>query len=66
MTDAEISTARRVAVGLTAGLAYISWGLLISLQPAFYPTEAEAVGATPSQVLFPSVVIYHNCTNRPN
>ncbi len=30
--------------------AYVDWGLLLSLQPAFYPTEAESKGATPSQV----------------
>ncbi len=30
--------------------AYIVWGLLLSLQPPFYPSEAERKGATPSQV----------------
>ena len=29
---------------------YLVWGLLFSLQPPFYPREAEAKGATPSQV----------------
>ena len=33
-------------------LAFASWGLLLSLQPAFYPTEAEIHGATPSQYGF--------------
>ena len=30
--------------------AFIVWGASISLQPTFYPTEAEKRGATPSQV----------------
>ena len=30
--------------------AYIVWGILISLQPPFYPLEAEKKGATPHQV----------------
>ena len=33
-------------------LAYIGWGLLLSLQPPFYPLEAELKGATPSQYGF--------------
>ncbi len=45
-------------------LAYIVWGLLLSLQPPFYPSEAEKKGATPSQVSanfnFSS---NYNCTN---
>ena len=32
-------------------LAYFDWGLLMSVQQAFYPSEAEGKGATPSQVL---------------
>ena len=32
--------------------AYIGWGLLLSLQPPFYPLEAEKKGATPSQYGF--------------
>ena len=31
-------------------LAYIVWGLLMSIQHSFYPVEAEKKGATPSQV----------------
>ena len=31
-------------------IAYLVWGSIISLQPPFYPKEAEAKGATPSQV----------------
>ena len=30
--------------------AYIVWGILISLQPPFYPLEAEKKGAEPHQV----------------
>ena len=30
--------------------AYTVWGILIYLQPPFYPSEAEKRGATPSQV----------------
>lgn len=33
-------------------LAYFVWGLMFSIQPPFYPKEAEAKGATPSQVDF--------------
>ena len=29
--------------------AYIDWGLLFSIQPPFYPSEAEKKGATPAQ-----------------
>ena len=32
--------------------AFASWGILLSLQPTFYPTEAESHGATPSQYGF--------------
>lgn len=32
--------------------AYIGWGLLLGLQPSFYPSEAEKKGATPSQYGF--------------
>ena len=32
-------------------LGYLTWGLLIALQPPFYPYEAEQKGATPQQVL---------------
>ena len=30
-------------------VAYVGWGLLLSLQPSFYPSEAEKKGATASQ-----------------
>ena len=44
------SNLRKSLLFCTAGVALICWGLLLSLQPAFYPTEAEKKGATPSQV----------------
>ncbi|TRY80723.1 hypothetical protein TCAL_12990 [Tigriopus californicus] len=44
-----VSKARVILLGATVSIAYISWGLLLSLQPAFYPIEAESKGATPSQ-----------------
>ncbi len=34
------------------------WGLLLSLQPPFYPSEAEKKGATPSQVSLKLTLIY--------
>jgi hypothetical protein len=33
-------------------LVYIALGLLLSLQPPFYPSEAEAMGATPAEYGF--------------
>ena len=36
--------------------AYVVWGLLISLIPPFYPAEAAAKGATPSQVYIKSIL----------
>ncbi len=35
---------------------YMTWGTLFSVQPPFFPTEAEKKGATPSEVQFK---IYH-------
>ena len=39
-----------IALAIFEGVAYLVWGLMLSLQPPFYPKEAEAKGATPSQV----------------
>ena len=36
--------------GLNVISGYTTWGLLISLQPPFYPLEAEEKGASPQQV----------------
>ena len=44
------SRSRTVVLAISIICAYIVWGALISLQPPFYPTEAEKKGATPSQV----------------
>ena len=37
---------------ISESLVYIALGLLISLQPPFYPSEAEKKGATPAQYGF--------------
>ncbi len=37
---------------LSRRVAFLDFGFLISLQPTFYPTEAEKKGATPSQVIW--------------
>ncbi len=37
---------------LTAFLVYIALGLLLSLQPPFYPSEAEKKGAKPAEYGF--------------
>ena len=34
----------------TVCMSFSVWGLIISLQPAFYPEEAEKKGATPAEV----------------
>lgn len=39
-------------MGISFSIAYIGWGLLLSLQPPFYPLEAEKKGATLSQYGF--------------
>ena len=46
------SKTRTVLLAIVIGFAYVVWGALISLQPPFYPTEAEKKGATPSQVKY--------------
>ena len=43
---------RKHVLGTISVSAFASWGLLLALQPAFYPTEAESHGATPSQYGF--------------
>ena len=37
-------------------LAFLFWGLMISLQPPFYPAEATKKGATPSQVKWTLII----------
>ena len=55
-----LSKSRTIFLGLSVAAAYVTWGLLISLQPPFYPSEAEKKGATPSQVN--TVLGYNECT----
>ncbi|XP_059097397.1 MFS-type transporter SLC18B1-like [Tigriopus californicus] len=43
------SKARSTLLAISVALTFISWGLLLSLQPAFYPSEAESKGSTPAQ-----------------
>ena len=40
---------RAIVLAIFIGGAYLVWGLMFSIQPPFYPKEAEAKGATPSQ-----------------
>ena len=53
----DISTQKKLILTVLLVIAYIVWGSLISLQPPFYPTEAEKKGATPSQVSFSDVSV---------
>ena len=39
-------------------IAYLFWGMMISLQPPFYPAEATKKGATPSQVIKAAISNY--------
>jgi hypothetical protein len=45
-----LSKTRTVLLAISIAVAFVVWGALISLQPPFYPSEAEKKGATPSQV----------------
>ena len=47
---------RKVLLLVVCGASNIVWGMLISLQPPFYPTEAENKGATPSQVILENLI----------
>ena len=49
-SDPVLSRTRVVLMSVSVASAYLVWGLLISIQPPFYPEEAEKKGATPSQV----------------
>ena len=59
-----LSKSRTIFLGLSVAAAYVTWGLLISLQPPFYPSEAEKKGATPSQVK--TLLRYNECTKPYN
>jgi len=41
-----------IFLGAATAAGYLTWGLLIALQPPFYPYEAEKKGATPQQYGF--------------
>ena len=45
-----MSAKKKVVLIVLLVIAYLVWGSIISLQPPFYPKEAEAKGVTPSQV----------------
>ena len=49
---ASWSKLRLAALATVIASAYVVWGLLVSLQPPFYPAEAERKGAKPSQYGF--------------
>ena len=42
--------------------AYVTWGLILSIQPAFFPIEAAKRGATPKEVPFK----YHSLSKLVN
>ena len=45
-----VSRAHTISLAICTVAVYLVWGLILSLQPLLYPREAEAKGATPSQV----------------
>ena len=45
-----LSRLHTLALAVCIGGLYLVWGVMFSIQPPFYPKEAEAKGATPSQV----------------
>ena len=52
MANLNISKLRYVFLSVNISGVYIALGLLISLQPPFYPSEAEKMGATPAEYGF--------------
>jgi len=48
----NLSQVQVMLLGIVVASAYVVWGILISLQPPFYPIEAEAKGAKPQQYGF--------------
>ena len=46
----KLSTGKTIALSLVLGVAYVSWGALISLIPPFFPSEAEKRGASSTEV----------------
>ena len=52
-------SAEQFVLILSLGIAYICWGLAISLQAPLFPTEAEKKGATATEVSFFKNFISH-------
>ena len=48
----NLSKCHYFALSFNISAVYIALGLLISLQPPFYPSEAEKMGATPAEYGF--------------
>ena len=46
----ELSSCRSFLLVFGISSAFLFWGLMMSLQPPFYPSEAEKKGATPIEV----------------
>ncbi len=43
---------------------YVVWGMLFSVQPPFYPGEAEKKGATPAQVGKRNILSHKNAQRK--
>lgn len=48
----ELSKWRYLSLAFNVSAVYIALGLLLSLQPPFYPSEAAKMGATPAEYGF--------------
>ena len=48
----NISKVRYIALSMNISLVYIATGLLIAIQPTFYPSEAELKGGKPAEYGF--------------
>ena len=48
----ELSRCKSFLLVFGISTAFLFWGLMMSLQPPFYPSEAEKKGATPLEVSF--------------
>lgn len=52
MAELRLSKCHYVTLSINISAVYIALGLLISLQPPFFPSEAEKMGATPAEYGF--------------
>lgn len=52
MAGLQLSKCHYVVLSFNISAVYIALGLLISLQPPFFPSEAEKMGATPAEYGF--------------